>query len=79
MQWHKIVNRKVQGVPLSEAAANPWHQEEEKKDKNYRVQNKQANAREAHRPAPSFPVDVITMLKWLNKHEDKVNMKHSAV
>ena len=26
-------NRKVQGVPQSQAAANPWHQEEEKKDK----------------------------------------------
>ena len=29
----KNVNRKVQGVPLQEATANPWHQEEEKKDK----------------------------------------------
>ena len=26
--------RKIQGVPQSQAAANPWHQEEEKKDKN---------------------------------------------
>ena len=29
----KNVNRKVQGVALQEATANPWHQEEEKKDK----------------------------------------------
>ena len=34
------VNKKVQGVPQSEAATNPWHQEEEKKDKNQCVQNK---------------------------------------
>ena len=27
-------NRKVQGVPLSQSAANPRHQEEAKKDKN---------------------------------------------
>ena len=25
------INRKVHGVPQSQAAANPWHQEEEKK------------------------------------------------
>ena len=30
----KKVNRKVHGVPQSEAAVNPSHQEEEKKDKN---------------------------------------------
>ena len=30
----KHANRKVQGVPQSEAATNPRHQEEEKKDKN---------------------------------------------
>ena len=28
------VNRKVQGVPQSQTAANPRHQEEEKNDKN---------------------------------------------
>ena len=37
---HKKVKRKVQGVPQLQAAANPWHQEEEKKDKDQRVQNK---------------------------------------
>ena len=31
----KKVNRKVQGVPQSQAAANPCHKEEEKKDRNY--------------------------------------------
>ena len=30
----KKVNRKVQGVPQSQTAANPWHQEEEKIDRN---------------------------------------------
>ena len=42
----KRVNRKVQGVPQSQTAANPRHQQEEKNDK------KQTNAREVHRPAP---------------------------
>ena len=28
----KNVNRKVQGLPQLQAAAYPWHQEEEKKD-----------------------------------------------
>ena len=37
----KNVNRHFQGVPQSQAAANPWHQEEEKKDQHQRVQNKQ--------------------------------------
>ena len=61
------VNRKVQGVPQLEAVANPWRQEEEQKDNNLRVQNKQTNAREAHRPAISlthicrmdFPIIII--------------------
>ena len=29
------------------------------------------NAREAHKPAPSSPSEVITMLKGITKHEDK--------
>ena len=33
--------------------------------------NKQTNAREAHRQAPSSPSEVITMLKGMKKHEDK--------
>ena len=35
---HKKVNRKVQGVPQSQAAANPRQQEEEKEDKNHIAQ-----------------------------------------
>ena len=42
----KNINRKVQGVPQSQTAANPQQQEEEKNDKNKHVQNKQTNARE---------------------------------
>ena len=30
----KKINRKVQGAPQSQTAANPRHQEEEKNDKN---------------------------------------------
>ena len=30
----KKVNRKVQGMPQSQTAANPRHKEDEKKDKN---------------------------------------------
>ena len=61
------VKRKVQGIPQSQTAANPRHQEEEKKDKNIHTQNKQTNVREAQRPATSFPSEVIRMLKQTEK------------
>ena len=64
--FRKKVNRKIQGVPQSQAAANPWHQEEEKKDRNLRVPNKQTNAQEAHRPALSSTSDVC----FLSMDED---------
>ena len=41
-------------MPQSQTAANPRHQEAEKKDKIIHVQNKQTNVREAQRPAPSI-------------------------
>ena len=50
-------------MPKSQTAANPRHKEEEKNDKIYNVQNKQTDAREAHRPAPSSQSKGITMLK----------------
>ena len=50
-------------MPQSQTAANPRHQEEEKKDKNIHSQNKRTNVREAQRPAPSSPSEVIRMLK----------------
>ena len=34
------------------------------------MQNKQANAREAHKPAPSSPSEMITKLKGQKKHKD---------
>ena len=72
----KEVNRKSQGVPQSQTAANPRHQNEEKKGQtktktNTCKTNKQTNARGAHRPAPSSPSEVLTMLKEMKKHDDK--------
>ena len=32
--------RKVQGVPQSQVAANPWNQKGEERDTNHHVQNK---------------------------------------
>ena len=49
-------------MPQSQAASTPRHQEEEKKDQNQRVQNKQTNARKAHRPSLSSPSEMITMI-----------------
>ena len=51
----------------SQTAANTRHQEEEKKDKTIHAQNKQTNVREAKRPAPSSPSEVIRMLKQTYK------------
>ena len=45
------------------------------------MQNKQTNAREAQRPAPSSPSELITILKGMKKHEDKEHgktLKHEA-
>ena len=64
--WKKV-NRKVQGMPQSQTAANPRHQEEEKKDKNIHAQNKQTNVRKAQRPDSSSPSEVIRMLKQTEK------------
>ena len=54
-------------MPQPQTAANPRHQEEEKKDAHIHVQNKQTNVREAKRPAPSSPSEVIRMLKQTEK------------
>ena len=76
--WSNKVNRKVQGMPQSQTVANPWHQEEEKKDKNIHAQNKQTNVWEAQRPAPSSPSKVIRMLTQTEKVQ-KVNRKVQAM
>ena len=71
----KTVNRKVQGVPQANVAANPCHKEEEKKDTLESVQNKPIISREAYRQSLSSPSEVITMLnriaKQKQKHENK--------
>ena len=54
-------------MPQSQTAANPRHQEEEKKDKNIHAQNKQISVQEAQRPAPPSPSKVIRMLKQTEK------------
>ena len=64
---YEKINRKVQGMPHSQTAANPRHQEEEIKNKNIHSLNKQTNVREAQRPAPSSPSEVIRMLKQTEK------------
>ena len=61
-------------MPQSQTAANLRYQEEEKKDKNIHVQNKQTNVREAQRPVPSSPSEVIKMLNK-RRNEDKEHEK----
>ena len=56
-------------MPQTETAANPRHQEEEKKDKNKHAENKQTNVREAQRPAPSSPSEGIRMLNKRRNEE----------
>ena len=65
-------------MPHSQTAANPRHQEKEKKDKNIHAQNKQTTVREAQRPAPSSSSEVIRMLnKRRNENkEHKKTLKH---
>ena len=65
------INRKVQEEPQAEAAANPRHQKEEKKRHRPTVHTQQTNARQAQRPAPSSPSNVIKTLKRWKKHIDK--------
>ena len=44
----QTVNRKVQGVPQSQTAANPWHQEEEKNDKKKQHAQNKPKMQEKH-------------------------------
>ena len=48
--------------------------EEEKKTRTKQT-NKQTNAQVTHRPAPSSPREVITMLTGMKQHEDKEHGK----
>ena len=62
-------------MPQSQTAANPRHQEEEKKDKNIHAQNKQTNIREVQRPAPSSPSEEIRMLEKKKNKNGKTRTK----
>ena len=58
-------------MPQSQTAANPRYQEEDKKDKNIHAQNKQTNVREAQKPTPFSPREVIRMLKQTEETKTK--------
>ena len=60
--------RKVQGVPQSQIAALPRHQEEEETDKSEQAQIEK-NVRKALRFALSSPSEVIAMLKGLKENQ----------
>ena len=81
----KTINRKVQGVPQTKPQPTPTPKGREKwqkkNNKKHARTHKQTNAREAHRPALSYPSEVITMLKRMKKHEDIEHgntLKHEA-
>ena len=59
----------------------PGTKRKRKMTKTNTFKTKQTNAREAHGPAPSFPSEVITMLKGMSKQEGKEHgktLKHEA-
>ena len=64
-------NKKVKGVPQSQTAALPRHQEKEETDKT-----KPAQIEQAYKATPRLVLsslsEVIAMLKGLNKHKDKI-------
>ena len=59
------------GVPKSQTAALPRHQEEEETDKTKTSANR-TNVRKALRLALSSPSEVIAMLKGLKKHKNDI-------
>ena len=75
---HQKSKRKVQGVPQSQAAAVPRHQEEEETDKKGKwkvqgIKQTSANRTNAQRLALSSPSAVITMLKGLKNTRTKLH------
>ena len=66
--------RKVQGVPQSQTAALPRHQEEEETDKSKQAQIEQ-NVRKTLRLALSSPSEVIAILKGLKNTRTKWHSK----
>ena len=71
----KKVNRKVQEEPQADVAANPWHQEKEKK--GHKLTCAQLTYKCTIRPKTSSPSNVIKMLKGQKKHIDKEQGKTS--
>ena len=67
----KRSKRKVQGVPQSQTAALPRHQEEEETDKTKQAQIEQTYQK-APRLALSTPSEVIAILKWPKKPKNKI-------
>ena len=72
---YKKVNKKVQCMPQSQTAANPRHQEEEKKDKNHTPAKQTTNVREAQKPAPSSLSEVIRVPKQTEKRGQRAHEK----
>ena len=63
-QINKKVNRKVQGVPQSQGAANPRLQEEEEKDKIDTCKtNKQMNKKNIHQGPGLQSIFIVRYLK----------------
>ena len=60
---HKKERRKVQGVPHSQTAALPRHQEEKETDKSKQAQIEQTN--KGTKISSLFPSEVIAILKGL--------------
>ena len=69
-------NRKIQGMPQSQTAANPRHQEEEKKDKKH-TRAKQTNkcTRSTKTTHSRFPKRGDQHAKTNEKNEDKEHEK----
>ena len=64
----EYAKKKVQGVPQSQTAALPRHQEETDKSKQAQIEK---NVRKALRLALSSPSEVIAMLKGLKNTRTK--------
>ena len=78
--FHKKVNRKSRESHSHKP--QPTLNAKRKRKMTKTTRTKQTNAREAHRPAPSSPSEVITMLKVMTKHENKEHgktLKHEAL
>ena len=69
--------RKVKGVPQSQTAALPRHQEKEETDKTKQAQIEQKK-RKASRLALSSPSEVFAMLKTQEQNNTRQDIKQFA-